>query len=199
MAEGRHVDALALLGPLVEIRPIDMDVYFLVGLAAIGAARDPALSEENRDAFLDIAVRTFQAMLVRNPALVRVRLELARAHFLREEDAQAKAHFERVLAGDNPPPVVANVNRYLAEIRKRKRWSSYFGFALAPDSNIGSASDERTINIFGLPFERDQEQLTSSGVGLSLWGGGEYQHSLRDPGAAAQQRGPSRGRSTPAV
>ena len=180
MAEGRHVDALALLGPLVEIRPIIMDVYFLVGLASIGAARDPAVSGENREAFLDIAVRTFRAMLVRNPGLVRVRLELARAYFLQGEDAEAKEHFERVLAGENPEAVVANVSRYLAEIRKRKRWSSYFGFALAPDSNIGAASDDRTINIFGLPFERDQEQLTSSGIGLSVWGGGEYQYPLRD-------------------
>ncbi len=180
MAEGRHVDALAILGPLVEVRPIDMDVFFLVGLAAVGAAKDPDVSGETREAFLDIAIRTFQAMLVRDPDLVRVRLELARSHFLKQEDGLAKGHFERVLAGDNPPAVVANVNRYLAELRKRKRWSSYFGFALAPDSNIGSASDDRTINIFGLPFERDQEQLTSSGIGLSVWGGGEYQHPLGD-------------------
>ncbi len=180
MAEGRHVDALSLLGPLVEVRPIIMDVYFLVGLASIGAAGAPDASAENREAFLDIAVRTFRAMLVRNPGLVRVRLELARAYFLQGEDAEAKEHFERVLAGENPEAVVANVSRYLSEIRKRKRWSSYFGFALAPDSNIGAASDDRTINIFGLPFERDQQQLTSSGIGLSVWGGGEYQYPLRD-------------------
>ena len=180
MDAGRHVDALAVLAPLVEVRPIDMDAYFLVGLAAIGAARDPGLSGDNREVFLDIAVRTFRAMLVRNPALIRVRLELARAYFLKEEDSLAREQFERVLAGDNPPPVVANVTRYLAEIRKRRRWTTHFGFALAPDSNLTTDSGERTVNIFGLPFQRDAPELVRSGVGLSLWGGGEYQHPLRD-------------------
>ena len=28
------------------------------------------------------------------------------------------------------------------------------------------------------PFERDAEELTSSGVGLVLWGGGEYQYPI---------------------
>ena len=32
----------------------------------------------------------------------------------------------------------------------------------------------------GLPFRRDAEELTTSGVGLSLWTGGEYQHPLGD-------------------
>ena len=71
-----------------------------------------------------------------------------------------------------------NVNRFLAEIRARRRWSAHFGFALAPDSNIGAGSDERFINIYGLPFRRDREELVSSGVGVRVWAGGEYQHPL---------------------
>ena len=64
-------------------------------------------------------------------------------------------------------------------MRARRRWSINAGFALAPDSNIGAGSEERTIYIpvFGqpLPFERDAEELTSSGIGVSVWGGAEYQ------------------------
>ena len=56
----------------------------------------------------------------------------------------------------------------------------YFGAALTPDSNIGSASEERIIHILGLPFRRDAEELTTSGIGLSVWTGGEYHYPLRD-------------------
>ena len=108
-----------------------------------------------------------------------MRLELARAFFLKGEDDLARRHFEHVLAGEPPPAVAANINRFLSEIRARRRWSAYGGVAVAPDSNIGAASESQTIYIFGLPFERDTEQLATSGLGLSIWGGGEYQHPLR--------------------
>ena len=117
-------------------------------------------------------------MLIREPGLVRVRLELARAFFLKGEDGLSRRHFEHVLAGKPPPAVAANVRGFLFEIRARRRWSTHAGFALAPDTNIGGASDERVIVINGLPFQRDAEDLTTSGVGISVWGGGEYQYPL---------------------
>ena len=119
-------------------------------------------------------------MLIDQPGLIRVRLELARAFFYKGEDGLSQEHFERVLAGNPPAPVVANVQRFLTLIRARRRWSMHLGFAVAPDTNIGGTSDERIIYIFGLPFRRDAEDLTTSGVGLSVWGGGEYQHPLGD-------------------
>ena len=82
------------------------------------------------------------------------------------------------MAGGVPPAVAGNVNRYLGLMRARKRWSARFGFALAPDTNIGAGSDERVITIYGLPFTRDAEELTTSGIGLSIWTGGEYQYPL---------------------
>ena len=117
-------------------------------------------------------------MLVTRPDLIRVRLELGRAFFLKGEDSLARRHFEQVLAGKPPAPVALNVSRFLSIMRARKRWSLRVGMALAPDSNIGAASDERTVYILGLPFRRDQEDLTSSGVGVSVWAGGEYQYPL---------------------
>ena len=106
---------------------------------------------------------------------MRVRLELARAFFLKGEDSLARRHFEQVLAGGVPEPVSLNILRFLNEIRTRRRWSFNLGAAIAPDSNIGGTSVERTIYIFDLPFERDQEELTSSGIGVAVWGGAEYQ------------------------
>ncbi len=153
---------------------------FREGMIAVEASQRPGLSEAARDILLDQAIAAFRTMLVDDPTLTRVRLELARAFFLKGEDSLARQHFEEVLAGDVPAAVRANVNLFLAEIRARRRWSFNLGFALAPDTNIGATSEERIIYIFGLPFERDAEELSTSGVGLSAWLSGEYQYPLGD-------------------
>ena len=123
-------------------------------------------------------------MLIDEPGLVRVRLELARVFFFKGENDLSRRHFEHVLAGNPPALVLANVRRFLAEIRARRRWTLHTGFALAPDTNIGGTSDERIIHIdIGgqrLPFRRDAENLTTSGIGVSVWTGGEYQYPLGD-------------------
>ena len=153
---------------------------FRLGVLAI--EQSARVEPERRDALLDKAIAQFRAILVKRPELVRVRLELARAFFLKREDRLARRHFELVLAGNPPAGVALNVNRFLNAIRARKRWSLRVGAALAPDTNIGVGSTERTVYIpFGgqlLPFRRDAEDLTTSGVGISAWLGGEYQRPL---------------------
>ena len=155
----------------------DMPALFRQGMEAIAAA-DKAKDEDRRDALLDKAIAAFRKMLIANPRLLRVRLELARAFFLKGEDGLAREHFERVLAGKPPAGVALNINRFLSQIRARKRWSVRVGLALAPDTNLGAGSDERTIYIHGLPFRRDADELTSSGIGIAAWAGGEYQYPL---------------------
>ena len=137
-----------------------------------------------RQTLLSEAIGAFHTMLVERPELMRVRLELARAFYLKGENDLARRHFEAVLASDVPEPVAANVQRFLEELRVRGRWSFNLGAALAPDSNIGAGSDERTIyiHVLGqpLPFQRDADELTTSGLGLSFWGGAEYQYPLSE-------------------
>ena len=180
MQAHRYGEALALLRSFIGAETVDATAFFLLGMAAMEASRRPGLSEGEREALLDEAVTAFRIMLIEHPDLVRVRLELARAFFYQGEDALAREHFERVLAGDLPPAVVANVRQFLAQIRAKRRWRTYFGAAIAPDSNIGSGSEAEFVEIFGLPFRRDADELTTSGVGLSTWFGGEYQHPLGD-------------------
>lgn len=159
----------------------DIGARFEGGLAAVAEAM--RLPEgEARTAKLSEAVAAFHGILVARPGLVRVRLELARAFFLMGEDSLARRHFETVLAGDIPEAVAANVRRFLNAIRARKTWHVRFGMGLAPDSNIGASSGERTVMIdtlFGrLPFTLNDPNEKESGVGLSIWTGGEYQHPL---------------------
>ncbi len=171
-------EALPILRALTEERPGRGDLVFLKGLTALQISRHKNVPTAAREALLDEAIASFRTMLIDQPGLVRVRLELARAFFYKGEDGLSQEHFERVLAGNPPGPVVANVRRFLLRIRARRRWNMHLGFAAAPDTNIGGTSNERIIYIFGLPFRRDAEQLTTSGIGLSVWGGGEYQHPL---------------------
>ena len=117
---GQYGDALDLLRPLVQGREAKPNTVFLYGLAALGAAQLPGLQEQDRDSLLDEAIAAFRAMLVDRPELVRVRLELGRAFFLKGQDGLSRRHFERVLAGNPPPPVVLNVNRFLSQIRARR-------------------------------------------------------------------------------
>ena len=177
---GKFKEALTVLRPLAGGRTVEANVLFLIGVAAAGASQQPDLADDEREALLDEAIASLRSVLINRPDLVRVRLELARAFFLKGEDSLARGHFERVLAGKPPAPVVANVQRFLAEIRARRRWTMYLGAAMSPDSNIGGASDEQIIYINDLPFRRDAEELTTSGIGVSVWTGGEYQYPLGD-------------------
>ena len=170
-------EALTILRPLTETYPRHTNIHFLLGLAAIEASRITDNTQEQH-ALLDEAITVLRQILIDQPGLMRVRLELARAFFYKKEDRLSRKHFERVLAGKPPEPVIANVQRFLNEMRARRNWSVYFGMALAPRSNIGRTSDSEIIEIFGLPFRRDEDDLETSGIGLSIWTGGDYQFPI---------------------
>ena len=176
----RFNEALVLLRPFMERGTLEQDVLFLIGLASTGASQQPGVTGENRETLLDGAIAAYRSILIRDPSVVRVRLELGLAFFLKEEDGLAQRHFERVLAGNPPDSVVANVTKFLRVMRARRRWSGYFGFSLAPDTNINAASDAQFIYINGLPFRRSAETQASSDIGVVGWGGYEYQYPLAD-------------------
>ena len=173
----RFAEALEILRPLAQDHPDQTDVRFLLGLAASRGSQAAGLEDEQRLALLDEAIAAFRSILIRRPDLVRVRLELALAFYLKQDDSLAREHFERALVGRPPAALVANINNFLNVMRGRRRWRGYFGFSLAPDTNINAASDAAIIYINGLPFTR-QTGLVSSGIGIVGWGGGEYQFPL---------------------
>ena len=182
MDAGRFMAALEILAPLVQGEVVQGNTLFLYGLAALQASQQPEVAEDTRRALLAEAIAVFREILVNRPELVRVRLELARAFFFNRQDGLARRHFRLALAGGVPPQVIANIGRFLNLMRARKRWTGYFGAAIAPDSNLNAASDTETIyiDVFGgrLPFQRQGDFGAESGLGLSIWGGGEYQLPL---------------------
>ena len=154
---------------------------FQVGMAALAEAEQTGDRAARRQLH-DRAIAAFRLILVNRPELVRVRLELARAFFLKGQYDLARRHFELVLAGGVPPPVAANIRAFLDAVQARKRFTGYFGAAIAPDSNLNAASESETVyidTVFGrLPFTRQGDIGAESVLGLSVWGGGEYQHPL---------------------
>ena len=76
-------------------------------------------------------------MLVEAPGLVRLRLELARAFFLKGEDELATLRFERVLAGNLPWVVGADGQGFLDRDQSTGWWSVNLGSSLVPDGEIG--------------------------------------------------------------
>ena len=181
LVEGnRFAESLAILRPLIPDHPDQTDVRFLLGLGASRGSQEPDVDDEQRLALLDEAIAAFRSILIRRPELVRVRLELALAFYLKEDDQLARNHFERALVGRPPAELVANINRFLNIMRARRRWRGYFGFSLAPDTNINAASDAEFIYINGLPFRRGQTGRASSSIGVVGWGGGEYQFPLAE-------------------
>ncbi len=176
----RFPEALKILRSLPPDHPDQTDVRFLLGLAAMRGAQANGVDEETRVRLLDEAIAAFRSILIRHPELVRVRLELGLAFFLKEDDGLAADHFERVLTGDLPSPIVSKVRRFLSVMQARRRWDAYFGFSIAPDTNINAASDAQFIYINGLPFRRSGIGQASSDIGVVGWGGGEYQYPLSD-------------------
>lgn len=107
----------------------------------------------------------FRRILDRDPRLLRVRLELARTLFMEQKDEQADYHF-RLAAGEDPPDQVAhNIVRFRQAIRARRAWRFNFDFGFAPDSNVNSATDKQSLDIYGLPFRLDPNARAQSGIG----------------------------------
>ena len=112
----------------------------------------------------------FRRILDRDPRLLRVRLELARTLFMEKKDEQADYHF-RLAAAEHPPAQVArNIVRFREAIRARRAWRFNFDIGLAPDSNINSATDKQTVDIYGLPFRLDPNARARSGTGAFAGG-----------------------------
>ena len=182
LVQGEVENAIVILRPHLLGDSRAVSLLFEAGLATLGTAETTPPSETaRREALLDASITIFRAILAAHPDLVRARLELARAFFLRGRDGLARRHFEMALSANPPAPVAANINYHLEVLRARKRWHGYFGFALAPDTNIGAASASDTV-LLDTPFGRLPFTLTDggeqSGIGLSVWAGGEYQQPL---------------------
>lgn len=176
---GEFNEALVLLRAEAPLHPHPLDAYFMLGLSALEVA-DRTADKDDRNALLDEAIFVLHNILIVHPNFHRVRLELARAFFLKGDDELAKEHFERVLAVSSELNADTRIKQFLSLIRARRRWDGYFSFAIAPDSNINNATDEREVYFFGLPFRLNKNARSRSGLGAMISAGGEYRLPLNE-------------------
>ena len=66
-----------------------------------------------------------------------------------------------------------------ADDNGESRWRFATGAAIAPETQLSETAEE-TVIIHGLPFNRTVRRPVASGVGLTLWGDGEYAYPIAD-------------------
>ena len=116
-----------------------MDIMFWLGTSA-------ARTGDN-----ELAIEKFQKMLAIDPALHRVRLELAAIYFSMGRYEEARRALETVQAADPPPEVRKNIDRMRAAIDERTRrvfWNVRLDAGYMWDDNISSGPDP---GIYSLP------------------------------------------------
>jgi len=168
IANNRLDDAKRLLEQMRAAKPDDIETLFLLATIAV----------EQKD--YDGAISLYRRILVSQPDAERVRLDLARAFFLKGDYDNADRQFRFARAGEIDDAVKANVDRFLAAINRLRQWTLNFSFALAPDTNQNAATSASQVNIFGLPFALDKTARKQSGIGLAGNIGGEWSPLLGD-------------------
>jgi len=135
------------------------------------------------------AATVFSGILARDPGLVRVRLELARAHFLSRRWGRARGEFLSVLSGDIPDPVRANVLHFLREIDVRRgfEWDVNIAAVTLGDTRDHN-SDTVLVPLGGMsvPFTLEgRDGKTARGLRYALGGGYRWTvPGLSGPGRA---------------
>ena len=168
MTNNRLDDARKLLDQVLAAQPDDSEALFLMATIAV-AQKD-----------YDRAISLYRRILVHEPDAERVRLDLARAFFLKGDYDNADRQFRFARAGDIDDAVKVNVDHFLAAINRLRQWTMNFSFALAPDTNQNAATSAAQVNIFGLPFALDKAARKQSGIGLAGEIGGEWSPLLDD-------------------
>lgn len=175
--EGRARQA-ALAAQVVE-RPTDLDLMFAYAVAAM----------QNQD--YEPAIATFERMLIFNPNLPRVRLELGVAYYRLGVYEVARFYFDSVMENDPPEEVVARVSAFLTEIDRRTARNAFNGFiALGPvfstNANLGPPDRKLRSEFFpGGVALIDADKVARSDTGFQIVASATHRYDLRGPDDSA--------------
>jgi outer membrane protein len=166
----RHLDRLLGEARFDEMQP------FLAAMRNDPQAKAQLAYLEGRIAYRQgnwpDANRHFRTALQTQPKFTQARLELARTLYNQGSVSAADYHFRLADSGDLPPDIARVVRNYRQSIRRQKNWDVSLQLGLAPDSNINSATSERTVTFEGIlpgvAFELDDDARSRTGVGQSL-------------------------------
>jgi tetratricopeptide (TPR) repeat protein len=138
-------------------RPADLEVLFKFATIA------------TKTGDYEGAISALERMLLVNPDLPRVRLELAVLYYRLGSFEVSRTYLEAVLASPNiQPEVRARAEQYLAEVEKRNSRSRFVGEAFAGvryQSNANLGPPTSSVRLFG-----QTANLNNSAIGTADWG-----------------------------
>ncbi len=150
--------------------PDDLDITF----------RYAAVSSRLGDP--EAAITALERMLLFNPDLPRVRLELGVLYFRMQSYDVAEAYFRQALEVESvPPEVEARVNRFLAEIDDRRSpvsWTGQIFAGLRYQDNANAAPGGETVTLGGLEFRLDDESRRREDVDLFTSGSATHRYRI---------------------
>jgi hypothetical protein len=152
-------------------RPADLDVLFKFATIA------------TRTGDYEGAISALERMLLVNPDLPRVRLELAVLYYRLGSFEVSRTYLETVLASPGiTPEVRARAQQYLAEVEKRSARSRFVGEVFAGvryQSNANLGPPTSSVRLFG-----QTANLNQSAIGTADWGvvGSGYVRHIYDLG-----------------
>jgi tetratricopeptide (TPR) repeat protein len=127
--------------------PADLDITFRYAELAIQIGD------------FEAAISALERMLLFNPDLPRVRLELGVLYFRLGSYAVARSYLQRATEGENvPDDVRARVAVYLAEIDRRLSPHQFAGSlygGLRYQTNANAGPERAAVSVLGLPFDLD--------------------------------------------
>jgi len=131
-----------------------------------------------------LAIEKFKGMLKINPALHRVRLELATAYFKLQRYDEAHLELETVMAAKPPEAVRKNIEKLLGAIDESTRkviWHARFSQGLQFDDNASSGPDQRELSVIGgtLTLGNESVKLRDEALITSLMGNVVYDFGER--------------------
>lgn len=123
----------------------------------------------------DEAIAAYDRMLMANPKLSRVRLDMGLAYMKAGQTAEAEKQFRTVLAENPPEPVRKNIEAMLARIaegQKRHKVGGSVAIGFAEDSNANSSPDSGNVSVFDIVVplgsgngnKRDRNVFTSASL-----------------------------------
>jgi tetratricopeptide (TPR) repeat protein len=167
ITQGRAAEAFSLLEPYEFVHAGDPQFDYLLGLAALESG-EPAK-----------ATIILERVLAVDPNFLGARLDLARAHFVLGNRADAKVEFESLLAQNPPPAARATIARYLAAIDEsekstRKSFVAYIEAGAGHDTNVNNATSQSTLVVpalVGAVFTLDPRNV-KKGDNYASWTAG---------------------------
>lgn len=116
------------------------------------------------------ALPLLEELVSEYPADARVRLELARALYLTEQDGRARYHFDHALSGTLSLGEIQAVQQYLTAMDTRKTWRGQARFAIVPQSNPWQRSGKRHVDLGGVLLLPLPEVERAVGLEVGLGG-----------------------------